>query len=147
MEVNNTNYQEIFEHETNHSYINKLFWIAAQMENDDLNDLIGDLNEDQWFDLLPDLRNSKFFLEYFNEGNMKEMLFENGKFGFIAKVNHPNCTDFKFNKNGEFSSCSIEGWRCRISYVYAETIDELTNKIKEVSEKLFQEMIDRDKEK
>lgn len=145
--MNNREYVKFFDEEVSSSFINKMFWIAASFNSQDLKELLSDISDKGWEQCLPDVFKSKYFSEYIDDGDFLELLADFGKFGFIAEIHHPVHYNFIFDKNGNFQSCSSNDGVYRTSYVYAETVEELVEKIKINSERIFQDFIAEDKKR
>lgn len=104
-------------------YINKLAWITAMSESDELKRMLRDMSSDDFSDIgvkatIPD-----------NADDILYLLFDLGKIGFLAECHHQNQTNIKFDKEGEFSSCMISAACCTVFYVYAESVEELIDSI------------------
>jgi hypothetical protein len=118
--------------------INKMAWIAASNQTSGLRDLIDDLDEETWNALFPNVFKSDCFdIDDDNETKITA-LFDDEKYGFLAEVHHPYCTNFTFKENGDFRSCSVESWHCRISYHYGESTEELLESILKCSRQMFE---------
>lgn len=81
------------------------------------------------------------------EGEFSHFMYRNNYDGFIAEIHVPKHDNFRFKKNGEFASCSVHEGICRVEWVYAPSIGELTDKIVEKAEEVFQEYVNEFKEK
>lgn len=126
--------------------IDKLFWIAASIESQELVSFIEDLDDQSWKELFPELFDYEYFKEIQENGELIQMLCENDKLGFIAEVTIPVCTDFKYKDQNIVGYSSSPG-RCRVKYVYAETSEELLITIEKVSEAVFEDFKKCDRKK
>lgn len=117
-------------------YINKLAWITAMSESDELKGMLRDMSRDDFTDigvktLIPN-----------EPDDILELLFDLGKIGFLAECYHQNQTNIKFDKEGNFSSCMISAACCTVFYVYAESVEKLIDSIAIENEKLSKEEIE-----
>lgn len=142
--------KEAFERfdQTHGARIESLFWMASHeiYENSDFKELIEYISDKEWKKLFPELFEKGKISEEMEFDQIVESLFDNNKLGFIAKTLHPICDSFRF-EDGKPRSWSVKSWHCRISYVYAETTDELLAEIEKESDRIFEEFIKNDKEK
>lgn len=116
-------------------YINKLAWITAMSESDELKRMLRDMSCDDFSDIgikavIPD-----------DVDDILYLLFDLGKIGFLAECHHQNQTNIKFDKEGKFSSCMISAACCTVFYVYAESVEELIDSIIIENEKLSEQEI------
>lgn len=128
------------------TFINKLFWIAGSFDSSDFKDFLEEMQDNDWKDCLPEIAKSKYFKEYQKDNEMGQALVDNNKFGFIAELHHPECKNFSYQKS-KIVSCSVSSGCCRISYVYAETIEELMSNIEKSADKIYKEYVAKDKKK
>ena len=126
------------DNETHSANINKLFHIGMQLSSWEIKDFLEEISEEQYVDMLSD--NGKFdYIEgYLNDGEIIQMFLDHGLYGYVAELYLPCHSDFSFHEDGSFSGCSVHSSDCIIEYVYAETIEELLNKVMIESEKAFQ---------
>jgi hypothetical protein len=126
--------------------IEQLFWIAGSMNNSDLKDLIERLEDKEWKELFPDIYYSDFFQEYLDDSEEMQALVDFRKFGLIAEIHLPECRNFTYKDNRPVS-WSVHRGISIIRYTYAETLEELMSEVEKVSEKVFHEYIEKDKNK
>lgn len=138
---------ERFDGYTNGTYINKMFWIAGSFENSDFKEFLEEMDDSDWDDCLPDIRNSKYYKDYQKDREMGQALVDHNKFGLIAELYHPKCHNFSRDKEGKIQSCSVSMGNCRISYVYAETLEELMLCIEKAADKIYEEYVKDDNKK
>ena len=122
-------------------YINKLAWITAMSESDELKRMLRDMSCDDFSDIgvkttIPD-----------DADDIIALLFDLGKIGFLAECHHQNQTNIKFDKEGKFSSCMISAACCTVFYVYAESVEELIDSIIVEDEKLSRTEIESAKKR
>jgi hypothetical protein len=80
----------------------------------------------------------KFIKDSIKDEEFAHTLLQHDMTGFLAECRMPECSNFKFTEGKEKpTSWSVHGGICTIFYVYAESIGELVEKLKEESEKLF----------
>jgi len=121
--------------------IEKMVWIAAQTETSELSDMIDQLDEEDWNFYFPEIFKSEHFDIEDSVEEKKIALFDEQKFGFLAIVNYPYLSNFRFDKNGEFKSCSVNPGHCRVVCHYAESTDELIQQIEGRAELMFKEFV------
>ena len=125
--------------------IDKLFWIAAQMDNDELKETIDQLFEEDWEKLFPEIYNSDSFEEYVDDEELMQALVNYEKFGFFAVLHIPKRENFSYSKDGEPQSWrSLSGF-CRVVNVYAETIELLLEQIEKEDKIMFDKDVAKDK--
>lgn len=88
------------------------------------------------------------------ESNMKDksflqMLHRNDRNGLIAEVHYPKHYDFTFKEDHEGNlkssgSCTYSDWNCRLSWVYADSMGELIDKIIKKSDEFYNEQKDKE---
>lgn len=127
--------------------IDKLFWVGASTEYSDLEEFLQDLDKSAWKEMLPELTETEYYEEYFDDGELIQLLIDNGKLGFIAELTIPTCYDFVFDQNGEMKSCSMHPGRRHIRYAYADTHEELLEKLIQIGQEEFDLDKERDKMK
>jgi len=142
--MTNKEYSNLFDEHVHSAQIKNLFRVAASFESREFHDFLEEFNEDQWNEMLPDLEETGYFNSYFEAREMHYMLADYGKFGFIANVNVPHHYDFIIN-DGEILGCKINEALSWDVLVYAESIEELDEKIKAKSDEAYQKMIEHDK--
>ena len=127
--------------------IDKLFWIAGSIKNNDLKDLLDSITEKEYKNLFPDIFESKDLKSYFKDclyaDDTIQALIDLWKFGLIAKIHIPKCDNFVY-KDDKPVSWSVHDGISRIAYVYAETLEELINEIEKKSKEVFQQYVNRD---
>ena len=80
----------------------------------------------------------KFIKDSIKDEEFAHTLLQHDMTGFLAECRMPECSNFRFTEGKEKpTSWSVHGGICTIFYVYAESIGELVEKLKEESEKLF----------
>lgn len=130
------------------SYIHKLGFIAAELvvdsptkvfedffelEPKDICEVLGWRKDKEIFDLIEnEIKEESFTL----------FLYQHDCTGFIAKCYFPEHSNFRFNEDGSFSSCSVHGGILQEFWVYAESIGELIDKICEKADQLFEEQME-----
>lgn len=133
-----TNAQALEKFEQAHdARIAKLFWIAASMEVSDLKDMVNEMSEHDFEEAFPELIVLPGYADYAEDNDLFRLLIDNNYYGLIAEVHIPHCDGFKFDEKGKPTSWSINpGWST-LYYAYAETLSELTKKVKKISDKAF----------
>lgn len=127
--------------------IAKLFWIAAQMDNEDLKELLEEMYDEDWEKLFPEIYNSDSYQEYVDDEEFMQALIDYEKIGFLAEIHIPKRENFTFSKDGKPRSWSSYDGVCRVKHVYAETIDLLVAEIEREDNELFLKDIEKDKSK
>lgn len=118
--------------------VSSIFYIATQIESKQLMDLLIEMEKDDFVQLFPEIKKSNIFeVDQLTEDDITEFLFDYNKLGFLAITNHPIHSNFTFKQDGEFESCSYSRGASYESYVYAETIDELLEKIEAKAEQWY----------
>lgn len=80
----------------------------------------------------------KFIKNSIKDEEFANTLLQYDMTGFLAECRMPECSNFRFTEGKDKpTSWSVHGGICTIFYVYAESIGELVEKLKEESEKLF----------
>jgi hypothetical protein len=125
--------------------IDKLFWIAAQMETDDLKETIEELYKEDWEKLFPEIYNSDSFEEYVDDDELMQALVDYQKIGFFAVLHIPKRENFSYSKEGRPQSWSSLSGVCRVVNVYAETIELLLEQIEKEDQILFDKDVVKDK--
>jgi len=83
----------------------------------------------------------KIIEERIEEKSFALMMYENDYDGFIAEIHIPEHDGFKFDDKGEVWASSVHPGCCRVEWVYAATIGELTDKIVDKAEEVYQEYL------
>jgi hypothetical protein len=130
----------------NGTYIEKLYWIAGSIDNSSLKELLDDFSFDDFKKIFSGLTKSEYN-DYWKNNELSQLFIDYDKLGLFAKIHIPICDKFKYNNDNNPVSWSVNNGHCRIEYVYAETLEELINKIEKISEKLFQKFIKNDLKK
>jgi hypothetical protein len=125
--------------------IDKLFWIAAQMETDDLKETIEELYDEDWEKLFPEIYNSDSYQEYVDDEEFMQAVVDYDKFGFFAVLHIPKRENFSYSKEGKPQSWSSLSGVCRVVNVYAETIELLLEQIEKEDQILFDKDVAKDK--
>ncbi len=99
-----------------YGFINKMFWIAASIDSDDLRSFISDIEYP--FEIFPEYEDDdeKLFFDW---------LIENGLYGFIAEINIPVPTNVVV-ENGEVKRYMSSKDYCEVKYIYSDSLEELT---------------------
>ncbi len=135
--------------------IDQLIWVAAAIENSELEDILSAMDPNEWKTCFPEIYNSPNFGHYVNDdddewenrgGERIQALIDFEKLGFIAEVHIAECKNFRYKDEKPISWQPNRG-TCRVKYVYAETTDDLMKEIEKVSAKLFNEFMEIDKKK
>lgn len=125
--------------------IAKLFWIAGSLENSDLNEMLEEMEDDDFKKCFPEIFNSNNYEEYHNEGEFIQALINFNKFGLLAEIHLPECKNFKFENGKDHPvSWNVHKGICRIEYCYAETLEDLMSEIEKTSEKVFKHYIEQE---
>lgn len=123
-----------------HAEIVRLFHVASMMNTDEFQECLSEMETRDFADVLPDI-SIKELVEY-DEDERAELFHDRDMFGFFAQCRHNVMTNFRFKENGRWSACSNT---CAFIefYAYAETMEELIDKVKEISDKLFEEEVNK----
>lgn len=127
--------------------IEKMFWIAASLENSDLKDLLEEMDDKAFKKCFPEISQSKHLEEYRNDNELLQALIDYDKFGLVAEIHIPIAKDFTYDEKGKPSSWSSSAGHCRVDYVYAETLDLLLAEMEKSGENHFKEFVKEDKRK
>lgn len=119
--------------------IGNFFWLASFSEDfpDDLLEMVNEMQDKDWRDMLPDIYASPGFEKADAPGEKLWLLREQEMYGFIAQVN-VNCvskfapTDLRAKG---YSAYSHSDGHYRSFYVYAENMETLFDRVKAVAEK------------
>ena len=87
----------------------------------------------------------KLIEEEIEDKSLAGLLLRYDMTGFLAECRMPEHSDFRFDKEGDFSSCSIYNGICTVFWIYAESIGELVEKLEEKSEEFFLEAMEKSK--
>lgn len=129
--------------EANRVQISKLYWIAGSIENEELDELLGEMDNSTWEKLFPEIHSHPLFRFHQKMESFLMLLLDFKKLGFLAMLSIPECTNFTY-KDGEPSSWRVNAGISRLEYVYAETTDELLMEIEKCSKEVFQEYVKKD---
>lgn len=143
--MENKDVLEFLEEDANGTNVSQLFHFGLQSENHDLYSLLENLTIDDFRDMMGDKCDFKSLQEYIDNGETYQYFIDNDMWGFFAEIHIPKHRDFYFYPDGEFSSCYSNSSVCTVTYVYAETMDELLSKIKIEAEKQFKIEMNRSK--
>lgn len=132
--------------QANSAQIDKLFWIAASIESHELASFLQDLERSNWKECFPDVFEANDFEQYYVDAEFAEFLTDNDKLGFIAEVTFPKSYNFKY-EGEKLTGWSSNGGTRMVKYVYAETTDELVEKIEKLGEEVFEYYKESDKRK
>lgn len=113
-----------------------------------LNYILDNFTDDDWKNTFPDIYESidwdDYVVESEDEENSIKILYNYNKLGIFTTIVFPELSNFKFDGNNPIDWHVSNGHSGYI-YVYADTIDELINKIKNKSKEIFQKYIELDK--
>jgi len=118
--------------------INKIIWIAASPQCNDLKELLGELTIDQWKSVFPDLDIDDEFYEDADEEELVDFVIYAYKHGFLARIQVAVPFNIRFDEDGDVRSYS-SGGMYRLQTIYAETTEELIEKSIKVGEKIFKQ--------
>jgi hypothetical protein len=127
--------------------IEKMFWIAASLENSDLKDLIEEMDDEDFKKCFPDIAQSKHLEEYRNDDELLQALVDYDKFGLVAEIHIPIAKDFSYDEKGKPISWSSSFGHCRVDYVYAETLDLLLSEMEKSGDSHFRDFVKDGKKK
>lgn len=122
--------------------VEQIFWLAICGESSGLHELLEELQEEDWEELIPGLTSKEWFSDVV-DGDGQERLYtlaENDKLGFLAKIYVPEHSNFRFEGDVPIGS-QYSGAISRIGFCYAETPDELIEKITAKADGFYQEMV------
>lgn len=122
-----------------HGKIERLFWLPAQLDSEEFFNLICDLSEDEIEAVFPN-----HYMKFDDYDDSYEFLTDNQLelTGFIAEVMIPNYSNFYFSE-GKPVSWSVMHDELIVQYVYAETLDDLLNKVEFVSDAIFNSYVQK----
>lgn len=114
--------------------INSLFHIASMGGSSEMDSFLENMDFGDFHSFMPSLTKREYD-SY--EGSLDELLFDHDKFGFLAECSFNIPQKFSFREDGSFQSCSNS---CSFYpfYVYAESMDELLDKVIEEDERMFE---------
>lgn len=146
MKKHNNSAAERFE-QAHNARIDKLFWIAASIESEELSEFLEeDLDDSNWKEMFPELFENENFEEYKEDGELLTMLTDHDKLGFIARVSIPNCYNFKYDGESIIGYSSNPGHR-RLRYVYGDSPEELITAIEIIADEVFEDYKESDKQR
>lgn len=119
--------------------INSLFHIASMSGSSEMESFLYNMDFGDFHSFMPSLTKR----EYDSYGDsLSELLFDHDKFGFLAECDFNIPRNFSFREDGTFQSCSNS---CSFYpfYVYAESMDELLDKIIKKDENMFEQEVDK----
>lgn len=123
--------------------IDKLIWIAACEDDNSLKDLgFGEVEIVQRD--LPEI-NNPYLEEYINNGELLQLFIDQDRLGFIAQLRCPEIKEINLDSHGSVTSYSPKHWCCLIKFCYAETLDDLTDKIISIGEAHLHEAVTKHK--
>lgn len=130
----------------NETRIWKLIWIAGNPDREDVEEIIDSMLDDGSFESnFPDIP-----VEATDQctqfGDLEDLLMNHNKFGFLAQVHFPHIRNVQFDDSGNPKSWEIVRALCTIRYIYVETIEELTPKIRELYDEHFKNQIKNEKQ-
>lgn len=113
--------------------INNLFHIASMSGSSEMDSFLGNMDFGDFHSFIPSLT-AREYDSY--GGSLGELLFDHDKFGFLAECSFNIPQKFSFREDGSFQSCSNS---CSFYpfYVYAESMDELLDKVLNEDGKIF----------
>lgn len=143
--MKNSEIADIFE-EAGEVKISKLYWLAATDMDSDVEDLLQEMHEDDFKKCFPDIAADEELKDYIDEERLCDALRDYKKYGFLAEVKYPECSDFKFKK-GEITNYRVSGGISRRGHVYAETTEDLRAAIVSEQKLIFNEWVEKAKKK
>lgn len=124
--------------------IEQLFHIAAMFENRGLANMLSDMDYEDTLAIISNLTEKEF--DYYGPYDRAFLFSEHEKNGFIAECNFNEPTDIVFKPDGQLKSSSRSGCS-HVRYIYGDTIDELLIKVISVANELYDEDIQKVREK
>jgi len=118
--------------------VNKLFYLPFQSESSELEEMLGDLNITDINELVGGDLTEEDLEDYRDFNELNHVLQNYGIDGFIVEVHIPKRDNFKFNEEGELSSWSVSRGICNVRYANGNTLEELVEKIGNISEEIFE---------
>lgn len=129
------------------AYIDKIVWIMASLGTSTLYDMLEDVDQKRLKEILPLVAGTIIYHIEEREKDMVDVtLIENGKLGFLAEVLVPIRNRFIIADDGGISSSYSRG-HCYVTHVYAESREELVEKIAETSEYYYNKDLEKFKNK
>lgn len=130
---------------SNGAFIDTLCHLGCEIVKDQMTDLISDVMslETEKLMKLFNLRHDINLDALEDDMEFFFLLEEHDILGFLASVHIPIKKHIAIDDNGEITSFSYDQGHCYIDYVYAETMNDLIDKIAVLSEQYLQ----HDKEK
>ena len=131
---------ERFGQEAHEARIERLIWVASQLDQQsDLEDFLQDIPDHDFEEQLPDIFKSKYFEEYRDDKELSQAMIDKGYFGFLAEVNIPTWERMSFDEKGRSSSWGVTGGVYRVVFVYGETPTQVLKQIEKIATRLFRE--------
>jgi hypothetical protein len=128
--------------------IRNLYWLMCQSENDDLKEMLCEMDPKEFEQCFPGVLSNHYSANIQDDKDeIIFTLFNAGYSGLLAEVEYPQMEDFTFGEDGDYKSCSINGCYTRYGYVYAETKEELLQKIELQVEEMVKYWIEEFKSK
>lgn len=116
--------------------IEKLIWIAAQLEDDSqIKEFMEELPVQFYMNYMPEIYNSNYFSDYHD--NPIEGIVNFEYYGFLAEVFLPKLSDFSFGDGNNPTSWRSSPGYCSIEYVYAESLPVLISTIEKIARDKF----------
>lgn len=84
----------------------------------------------------------KIIEDRIEEKSFAVMMYENDYDGFLAEIHIPEHDSFLFDEKGKVWASSVHPGCCRVEWVYAASIGELTDKIVDKTEEVYQEYLE-----
>lgn len=126
--------------------IDKLIWIAgASNRTSEIKEFLEDMRAKDIEQCFPEVYADEYFNDYFNENGLYQLIWQYEKFGLLAEVHVPEPRNIRFDKSGKPTSWSTGGISTMV-YVYAETLEELMQKIEVAVNDEFQYQVKKAKE-
>ena len=118
--------------------ISRIIWIAANIESNQLEDIVSDMDESDFTRCFPwiTISEPKFKDHFDDKKRLCGLIIDHDKYGLLAAVDFPQCDNFVF-KNGKPISWSCNPGICRIGYVYAEDREGLLKEIEKYADEIF----------
>ena len=126
-----------------HTKIEQLFLAHIQINSNDFNDFLDLLEYEDWKDIIPELT-PEIYEEYMDYSRL-DLIMDYNKLGYIAQCDYNLMSDFSFTDDGRYS-CVNTGTFYEF-YVYADTVEELLEKVLAKDKEFFDEQIREEKEK
>lgn len=144
--MNHIEVLERLEQNTSSASIEEFIWVAASLDSRSLVEFVEDLYEEDWENIFPGSTKSDFFQSYYDEGEMVDWLRNNHKWGFLAKVHFPHCSNFSYDDKGEPVRWRVNAGICRLERFYAEDLMGLIEQIEAKSKEIFDEELKKERE-